>query len=102
MKRDDKGGSAAARGAWIASGLTFFLVGVIFTLTMPDSFAIGITFLGLGVVFFSLSATQRAPGDGPGVGAESMSGSVDADADADGAAGAPDPPPLGDAHPPTR
>ena len=63
---DDKKGSSAARGAWVASGLTFFLVGVVFTLTMPDNVALGITFLGLGVVFFSLSATQRAPGDGPG------------------------------------
>jgi hypothetical protein len=61
----DKSGSSAARGAWVASGITFFMVGVVFTLTMPDNFALGITFLSLGVVFFSLSATQRAPGDGP-------------------------------------
>lgn len=61
----DKSGSSAARGAWSASGLTFFLVGVVFTLTMPDNIALGITFLALGVVFFSLSAGRRAPGDGP-------------------------------------
>ena len=62
----DKSGSRAARGAWVASGITFFMVGVVFSLTMPENFALGITFLALGVVFFSLSATQRAPGDGPG------------------------------------
>lgn len=50
----------------MASGITFFSVGVVFTLTMPDNIALGITFLGLGVVFFSLAGSQRAPGDGPG------------------------------------
>lgn len=63
----DRSGSAAARGAWMASGITFFAVGVVFTLTMPDNIALGITFLSLGVVFFSLAGSQRAPGDGPGV-----------------------------------
>lgn len=50
----------------MASGITFFSVGVVFTLTMPDNIALGITFLGLGVVFFSLAGSGRAPGDGPG------------------------------------
>jgi uncharacterized RDD family membrane protein YckC len=62
----DKSASAAARGAWMASGFTFFAVGVLFSLTMPDNIALGITFLGLGVVFFSLAGSKRAPGDGPG------------------------------------
>ncbi len=52
--------------AWGATGITFFMVGVVFTLTMPDNIALGITFLALGVVFFTLAGTQRAPGDGPG------------------------------------
>lgn len=59
--------------AWGASGITFFMVGVVFTLTMPDNIALGITFLALGVVFFTLAGTQRAPGDGPG--ADSGAGS---------------------------
>ncbi len=71
-------GSAGARGAWSASGFTFFLVGVVFTLTMPDNFALGITFLALGVVFFSLSAGRRAPGDGPGGADSSEGGAPDA------------------------
>lgn len=62
----DRSGSRQARMAWSASGITFFLVGVVFTLTMPDNIALGITFLAVGVVFFSLAGTQRAPGDGPG------------------------------------
>ena len=49
----------------MASGITFFMVGVLFTFVMPDNFAIGITLLGLGVVFFSLAGTRRAPSDGP-------------------------------------
>jgi len=51
----------------MASGITFFAVGVVFTIVTPDSIALGITFLGLGVVFFSLAGSARAPGDGPGV-----------------------------------
>lgn len=62
----DKSASSAARGAWMASGITLFAVGVVFSLTMPDNIALGITFLGLGVVFFSLAGSKRAPGDGPG------------------------------------
>lgn len=50
----------------MASGITFFSVGVVFTVTMPDNIALGITFLGLGVVFFSLAGSGRAPGDGAG------------------------------------
>lgn len=50
----------------MASGITFFSVGVVFTVTMPDNIALGITFLGLGVVFFSLAGAGRAPGDGAG------------------------------------
>lgn len=60
----DRSGSAAARGAWMSTGITFFSVGVVFTLTMPDNIALGITFLGLGVVFFSLAGSRRAPGNG--------------------------------------
>lgn len=63
---DDRSGSRGARMAWGATGITFFMVGVVFTLTMPDNIALGITFLALGVVFFTLAGTQRAPGDGPG------------------------------------
>jgi len=44
----------------MASGITFFAVGVVFSLTMPDNIALGITFLGLGVVFFSLAGTGAA------------------------------------------
>ena len=68
-------GGLAARGAWISSGITFFTVGVVFTLTMPGNIALGITFLGLGVVFFSLAGTRRAPGDGPDAGSGSGAGS---------------------------
>ncbi|MDX2025808.1 hypothetical protein [Microcella sp.] len=53
-------GNAAARGAWMATGITFFSVGVVFTVVMPDNIALGITFLGLGVVFFSLAGTTKA------------------------------------------
>lgn len=65
----DRSGSRAARTAWSASGITFFLVGVVFTLTMPDNIALGITFLAIGVVFFTLAGSPRSPGDGPGAGA---------------------------------
>jgi hypothetical protein len=41
----------------MATGITFFAVGVVFTITMPDNIALGITFLGLGVVFFSLAGS---------------------------------------------
>lgn len=64
----DRSGSRGARMAWGSTGITFFMIGVVFTLTMPDNIALGITFLGLGVVFFTLAGTQRAPGDGPGAG----------------------------------
>ena len=50
----------------MASGLAFFVTGVAFTVAMPDNIVMGITFLGLGVVLFSLAGMQRAPGDGPG------------------------------------
>lgn len=70
----DRSGSQAARGAWAATGITFFAVGVAFTIVMPDNIALGITFLGVGVVFFSLAGTQRAPGDGPAPGAASTPG----------------------------
>ena len=70
----DRSGSRQARMAWSASGITFFLVGVVFTLTMPDNIALGITFLAVGVVFFSLAGTQRAPGDGPGAASGTGSG----------------------------
>lgn len=73
----DRSGSRQARMAWSASGITFFLVGVVFTLTMPDNIALGITFLAVGVVFFSLAGTQRAPGNGPGAASGSGSGSGD-------------------------
>ena len=64
--RGARSGSSAARMAWMASGLAFFVTGVAFTVAMPDNIVMGITFLGLGVVLFSLAGTQRAPGDGPG------------------------------------
>ncbi len=51
--------------AWAATGIMLFAVGVLFTLTMPDNIALGIVFLSVGVVFYALSGTQRAPGDGP-------------------------------------
>lgn len=93
-------GSAGARGAWSASGITFFMVGVVFTLTMPDNIALGITFLALGVVFFSLSAGPRAPGDGaPGDGAAGDGAAGDGSA-GDGASG--DAGAEGEAGPPTE
>ncbi|MDX2026534.1 hypothetical protein [Microcella sp.] len=54
-------GNAAARGAWMAVGITFFSVGVTFSVVMPDNIALGITFLGLGVVFFSLAGSAKTP-----------------------------------------
>lgn len=64
----DRSGSRGARMAWGSTGITFFMIGVVFTLTMPDNIALGISFLALGVVFFTLAGTSRAPGDGPGAG----------------------------------
>lgn len=58
--QEQANGNAAARGAWMAVGITFFSVGVTFTVVMPDNIALGITFLGLGVVFFSLAGTNKA------------------------------------------
>ena len=95
----DKSGSSAARGAWAASGLTFFIVGVAFTLTMPDNFAIGITFLALGVVFFSLSATQRATGDG---GSAPGDGPSDAGSAPGDGPGGDDPAPESEPPPPSQ
>lgn len=51
--------AAPARLALMASGLAFFVTGVAFTVAMPDNFAIGITFLVLGVVFYSIAGTAR-------------------------------------------
>lgn len=51
--------SSGARRAWGATGITFFMVGVVFSLTMPDNIALGITFLALGVVFFSLAGRPK-------------------------------------------
>lgn len=52
--------SRAARTAWMVSGLAFFIVGVILTLTDPDNVVFGVTFLALGVVFYSLSGMTRS------------------------------------------
>ena len=84
--RRARSGSSAARGAWMASGLAFFVTGVAFTVAMPDNIVMGITFLGLGVVLFSLAGTQRAPGDGPEGAADTPSQTM----------------PPGDAPPPPR
>jgi hypothetical protein len=65
-KRRDWSGSANFRGAWVSSGVSFFAFGVMFTIAMPDNFVMGISLLALGVVFFTLAGTKRAPGDGPG------------------------------------
>ena len=59
-EQEQANGNAAARGAWMAVGITFFAVGVVFTIVMPDNIALGITFLGVGVVFFSLAGTNKA------------------------------------------
>jgi len=64
-RRRDWSGSANFRGAWMASGVSFFAFGVMFTIAMPDNFVMGISLLALGAVFFSLAGTKRAPGDGP-------------------------------------
>jgi hypothetical protein len=64
-KRRDWSGSANFRGAWMSSGVSFFAFGVMFTIAMPDNFVMGISLLALGVVFFTLAGTKRAPGDGP-------------------------------------
>lgn len=67
----------AARGAWMASGLAFFAVGVAFSITMPDNIAMGITFLALGVVFFSLAgAGRRTRGSGESDGSGGSGGSA--------------------------
>lgn len=71
---DDRSGSRGARLAWSSTGITFFMVGVVFTVTMPDNIALGITFLAVGVVFFSLAGSPRAPGDGPGASPEAGPG----------------------------
>lgn len=55
-------GNSAARGAWMATGITFFAVGVVFTIVMPDNIALGITFLGVGVVFYSLAGSFAGAG----------------------------------------
>lgn len=60
QEQEQANGNAAARGAWMAVGITFFVVGVVFTIVMPDNIALGITFLGVGVVFFSLAGTNKA------------------------------------------
>jgi hypothetical protein len=62
----DRSGSRGIRSMWMATGVSIFGTGLIFTIAMPDNFVLGITFLGVGVVFFSLAGSKRAPGDGPG------------------------------------
>jgi len=73
--------NSTARTAWTGSGIAFFTVGVVFTLTMPDNVALGIAFLALGVVFFSLSST---PGGGRGGGGGSGVGDGDGSGDGSG------------------
>lgn len=53
--------SSGGRLAFMSLGLTFFIVGVVFSLTMPDNIALGITFLALGVVFFTMSGRKQPP-----------------------------------------
>jgi hypothetical protein len=60
QEQEQANGNAAARGAWMAVGITFFAVGVVFTIVMPDNIALGITFLAVGVVFYSLAGTLGA------------------------------------------
>jgi len=52
----------------MASGVSLFGAGVVFTIAMPDNFVLGIGLLAVGAVFFSLAGSTRAPGDGPGDG----------------------------------
>lgn len=59
--QEQANGNSAARGAWMATGITFFVVGVVFTIVMPDNIALGITFLGVGVVFYSLAGSAKTP-----------------------------------------
>jgi hypothetical protein len=74
-------GNSAARGAWMALGITFFAVGVVFTIVMPDNIALGITFLGVGVVFYSLAGTVGVKPD--------ATPAADAEGDTDSGAGKP-------------
>ena len=37
--QEQANGNSAARGAWMATGITFFVVGVVFTIVMPDNIA---------------------------------------------------------------
>ncbi|MBA4247267.1 MAG: hypothetical protein C0444_03105 [Microbacterium sp.] len=77
-EQEQANGNSAARGAWMATGITFFAVGVVFTIVMPDNIALGITFLGVGVVFYSLAGTVGAkPEATPAIDAEPA---VDGDA----------------------
>jgi uncharacterized membrane protein len=57
---DRRAAQAAARRTWMAIGVTLFAAGVVFTLTMPDNFVVGIILLGLGVLFFSFSGSSRS------------------------------------------
>lgn len=51
----------SARWLWMILGITFFAVGVTFTIVMPDNIALGVTFLGVGVVFYSLAGSAKTP-----------------------------------------
>ena len=57
-----------ARLLWMIAGISFFVAGVVFTFVTPDNIALGISFLGLGVVFFSLSSTLGGQGGQGGQG----------------------------------
>ena len=61
MSEPTRGASSAARLAWMVSGLVFFIVGVVLSLVQPDNIAVGIVFLAVGVVFFSLSGRKQPP-----------------------------------------
>jgi hypothetical protein len=64
----------------MSSGVSFFAFGVMFTIAMPDNFVMGISLLALGVVFFTLAGTKRAPGDGPGDGPAEEPGTASGEA----------------------
>lgn len=56
----------AARAALLAIGITFFGIGVVFTLVIPDNIALGITFLLVGFVLFWAGGMPKPPASGRG------------------------------------
>lgn len=47
------------------AGILVFLVGVAITVITPDTIALGLALLGVGVVLVSLSGAQRNDADAP-------------------------------------